>query len=76
MLRSLIALAFAAVSMNAAIWPAQFKDNRLKSEQPVPSAAGPIWQELGLETAAKADYGAFQAAAYRFADSTGAYAAR
>ncbi|HLJ44401.1 MAG TPA: hypothetical protein VKU01_00250 [Bryobacteraceae bacterium] len=74
MLRSFLTLAFAA-TLNAAIWPAQFKDQQLKSEQPVPSAAGPLWQELGLEAASRADYGPFQATAYRFADATDAYAA-
>ncbi len=75
MLRSLIALAFAAASLDAAIWPPQFKDNHLKSEQPVASAAGPVWTELGLQAAAKGDYGVFQASAYRFADATDAYSA-
>ena len=75
MLRSIIALAVVAAA-HAAVWPEQFQTYRLKSEQPVSvSSDKPVWDELGLESAVQADYEAFRAAAYRFKDSTDAYAA-
>ena len=67
---------FGGAVLHAALWPAQFANQPLKSEQPAQTAGNPgIWKELGLEAAQQADYGPFRATAYRFPDSTLAYAA-
>ena len=67
---------FAAATAQAAVWPPQLGSDQLKSENAVQITANrPLWEEFGLTSATAADYGAFQATAYRFKDPTGAFAA-
>jgi hypothetical protein len=69
----LIALSTVA---SAAIWPEQWGDSQRISAVPVDVTTDrEIWKEYGLQTAERADYGAFRATAYRFKDTTGAFAA-
>jgi hypothetical protein len=79
MLRSLglAALFVSSASLaGAAIWPAQLGPHKLMSPAPLDVTANrPVWDEFGLQTVEKADYGQFRTAAYRFKDATGAYAA-
>jgi len=61
----------------ADVWPPEIGKNHIKSEKTVEVTADrPLWDEYGLTSATAADYGAFHATAYRFKDSTGAFAAR
>ena len=70
-----IALVFVG-SACAAILPAQLGPHQLASSQPVEITADrAVWDEYGLQTAERGDYGAFRATAYRLKDTTGAYAA-
>jgi hypothetical protein len=63
-------------SANAAIWPEQWGDSHRISATPVEVTTNPeIWQAYGLQAAERADYGGFRATAYRFKDTTGAFAA-
>jgi len=79
MLRSLgLAALFVSFisSACAAIWPAQLGVHKLVSSVPLEITVNrPVWDELGLDAAEKADYGQFRASAYRFKDATGAFAA-
>src|SRR5438552_12882816 len=62
--------------LNAAIWPEQFGDSHRISAAPVDVTTNrELWKEYGLQTAERADYGGFRATAYRFKDTTGAFAA-
>src|SRR6476620_7635725 len=83
MLRLLAPLAaltlLAASSAPAAIWTEEFfglKRTSLNSAMPKPA---PVWEEYGLEGAEAAEYSGdgvhLKATAYRFHDSTGAFAA-
>jgi len=76
MLRSFVISTFLAGAAYAAVWPQQIGKNQLKSEQEVQLADRGLWDEFGLTAATKADYGAFQATAYRFKDGTDSFAAR
>ncbi len=71
--RSLILAAIFASSAFAAMWPDQLGPSQRKSAAAVDAPAG--LAETGLEAAERADYGAFQVTAWRFKDTTGAYAA-
>ncbi len=81
MLRSIAILAavLAAVPGRAAIWPGQAGEYRKISSKPaeVPNAA--VWKEYGLEDSEQAAFASgarrVLAAAYRFKDTTGAFAA-
>ncbi len=55
------------------MWPDQLGPSQRKSAAAVDAPAG--LAETGLEAAERADYGAFQVTAWRFKDTTGAYAA-
>jgi hypothetical protein len=74
--RSLILAAIFVSSACAAIWPDRLGEYQRRSA----STAGTMpedadgWHEYGLETVERADYGSFQVAAWRFKDTTGAYA--
>jgi hypothetical protein len=71
--RSLILAAIFASSAFAAMWPEQLGTYQRKSAAAVETS--PVLAENGLEAAERADYGAFQVTAWRFKDTTGAYAA-
>ena len=71
--RSLILAALFVSSACAAIWPDQLGQYQRKSTAAV-SLSRKV-AEYGLETAERADYGSFQVTAWRFKDTTGAYAA-
>ncbi len=75
--RLLAALAISLCPLaGAAIWPGQWGDSHLISAAPVDLTANPeIWKEYGLQSTERADYGGFRATAYRFKDTTGAFAA-
>ena len=63
-------------SANAAIWPEQLGPTHRISAAPAdPTTNSEIWKEYGLQATERADYGAFRATAYRFKDTTGAFAA-
>jgi hypothetical protein len=70
-------LAFILTSpANAAIWPDQLGPAHRISAAPANPATNPeIWKEYGLQAAERADYGTFRTTAYRFKDTTGAFAA-
>lgn len=73
--RSLILAALFVSSACAAIWPDRLGDYQRRSA----SVFGPVddtegWGEYGLETMERADYGSFKVVAWRFKDTTGAYA--
>lgn len=74
--RGLIFAVVLASSAYGGIWPQKLGNSQLKSAS---AAAPPVAQaqadEYGFVAAEKADYGAFQVAASRFKDPTGAYAA-
>ena len=55
------------------MWPEQLGTYQRKSAAAVETS--PVLAENGLEAAERADYGAFQVTAWRFKDTTGAYAA-
>ena|SRR5271165_6483449 len=77
MLRSILISTFLAGAAYAAVWPQQIVKNQLKSEQEVSLTADRgLWDEFGLSSATTADYGAFQATAYRFKDGTDSFAAK
>lgn len=75
--RSLILAAVFVSSACAAIWPEQLGQYQRKSASV--ADLGPDdharWEEIGLEAVERADYGAYKVAAWRFKDTTGAYAA-
>jgi hypothetical protein len=77
MSRSLILAVLFVSSAFAAIWPDRLGEYQRKSASP--GDLGPDdharWEELGLDTVERADYGSFKVAAWRFKDATGAYAA-
>jgi hypothetical protein len=54
------------------MWPDQLGTYQRKSSAPFPQ---PQSEEYGFEAAERADYGPFQVTAWRFKDTTGAYAA-
>src|SRR5258708_29316436 len=63
-------------SADAAIWPEQLGPTHRISPAPAdPTTNSEIWKEYGLQATERADYGAFRATAYRFKDTTGAFAA-
>ncbi len=77
MLRSVSLAALFISSVGAAILPDQLGPNHRVSTEPVQVAANrEVWDEFGLQAAERADYAALRVTAYRFKDSTGAYAAR
>lgn len=77
MLRSFVIPILLAGAAHAAVWPAQIGENQLKSEQGVALTANRgLWDEFGLASATQADYGTFQATAYRFKDGTDSFAAK
>jgi hypothetical protein len=71
--RGLILAAVFVSSACAAIWPEQLGQYQRTSAATVDTSPG--LAEDGFETAERADYGALQATAWRFKDTTGAYAA-
>src|SRR5271170_579649 len=70
--RSLVLAVVFASSACAAIWPEQMGQYHRKSAARFFLVPDP---EHGLETGESADYGAFEATALRYKDTTGAYAA-
>jgi len=63
-------------SANAAIWPDHLGPTQRISAAPADPTTNPeIWKEYGLQATERADYGGFRATAYRFKDTTGAFAA-
>src|SRR5260370_30665619 len=63
-------------SINAAIWPEQLGPSHRISAAPTDPTTNPeIWKQYGLQATERADYGGFRANAYRFNDTTGAFAA-
>jgi len=63
-------------SINPAIWPELLGPSHRISAAPADPTTNPeIWKEYGLQATERADYGAFRATAYRFKDTTGAFAA-
>lgn len=77
MLRSLaLALVFIS-SAGAAIWPEQLGKYQRESATGTEKFEDlrPQWDEYGEDALEKADYGSFAALAFRFKDTTGAYAA-
>jgi len=73
--RSLILAVLFASSACAAIWPDRLgPHDRQPTELAGPSADAQM-TEYGMETAERANYGAFEVTARRFKDPTGAYAA-
>jgi hypothetical protein len=75
--RSLILAAIFASSACAAMWPDQLGPYQRKSDNPS-SGRGDVrsqWDEYGVEAAEFAEYGPFQVTAWRYKDTTGAYAA-
>jgi hypothetical protein len=76
--RSLVLAALFASSACAALWPDKLGEFERKSTSPIDLSSDSHhaeWSEDGLETAERADYGAFQVDAARYKDTTGAYAA-
>jgi hypothetical protein len=76
--RGLILAAFFVSSACAAtIWPEKLGEYQRKSETPaeIDAAKRAQLDESGLDSAEKASYGPFQATAWHFKDTTGAYAA-
>jgi hypothetical protein len=74
--RSLILAAIFVSSACAAIWPERLGDyQRQPSAFEMSDDQGPVLAEYGLQTAERVDYGPFQVTAWRFRDTTGAYAA-
>ena len=71
--RSLILAVIFASSAFAAIWPDKLGDYQRKSASAF--AFNLVQSEYGSESSEKADYGAFQVTAWRYKDTTGAYAA-
>jgi hypothetical protein len=64
---------------SAAIWTEEFYGLKRTSLKPATPKTAPIWEEYGLEEAETAEYAGtgvkLKATAYRFDDSTGAFAA-
>ena len=75
--RSLILAAIFVSSACAAIWPEQLGTYQRKSVSldSILAGARGQWAEYGPEVMESADYGSFQVAAWRYQDTTGAYAA-
>jgi hypothetical protein len=74
--RCLIVAAVFVSSACAAVWPPKLGEYQLKSASaPAPAADQVQSTEYGFEAAERADYGPFQLTAWRFKDTTGAYAA-
>jgi hypothetical protein len=74
--RSLILAVVFASSACAAIWPEQLGPyQRQLSSWETSDDQGPLLAEYGLQTLEPVDYGPFQVTAWRFKDTTGAYAA-
>ena len=75
--RSLILAAIFASSAFAAMWPEQLGPYQRKSADPSNGQRDvrSQWDEYGVEAAEFADYGPFQVNAWRYKDTTGAYAA-
>jgi len=76
MLRRVTLIFVFSLPVFAAVWPPQIGDQTLKSEQPIQITSDrDLWNEYGFVAATQADYGSFQATAYRFKDGTDAFAA-
>src|SRR5277367_1529051 len=76
MSRSLILAALFVSSACAAIWPPNLGQYEVKSVAPAaPAVVQAQADEFGFVAGERADYGAFQATALQFKDTTGAYAA-
>ena len=75
--RGIILAVIFVASAYGAVWPPKLGEYQLKSASvPTAPAAGQIQvAEYGFESAEHADYGPFQVTAWRFRDTTGAYAA-
>jgi hypothetical protein len=73
MLRSLVLAALFLSSVSAAVWPEQLGSYQRKSAKALTIEPG-VSDEYGFEAGEEADYGMFKVSAYRFKDSTGAYA--
>ena len=71
--RGLILAVLFGSSAFAAIWPDKLGDYQRKSASVAEFQAGQ--SEYGPDSSEKADYGAFQVTAWRYKDTTGAYAA-
>ncbi len=71
---TLLALACAACAQ-AAIWRAPAAAGPAMNVRALPAESGGLWSEFGLQAAEEADFGRYRATAYRFADTTGSYAA-
>jgi hypothetical protein len=78
MSRSLIVAALFVSSAGAAIWPdklGEFNRKAISDSAFGPNDQVPGLEEYGVEAYEAADYGSFKADAWRFKDTTGAYAA-
>ena len=77
MSRVIALLITAGLLASAAILPNQIGSSQRLSAQPaaIDPADRPIWDEFGFQESEQADYGTFTATAWRFHDSTGAFAA-
>ncbi len=72
----LILLLCASLGARAAVWQAPAGGHVPRSVRPYAVEGGrALWDEFGLVEAEQADFGAWQAVAYRMHDATGAYAA-
>jgi hypothetical protein len=74
--RSLIlAVVFASSTYGAAIWPEHLGQYQRKAVSVLDPGDDWAWREYGPDGGERADYGSFRVAAWRFKDTTGAYAA-
>ena len=71
-----VVLLAAAVSVYPAILPPDLAGAARTSTSEVALADRAVWNEYGLEASERASYGAATVTAYRFKDSTGAFAGR
>jgi hypothetical protein len=77
MLRSLVLAAIFVAAVHAAIWPDRLGPFQRKSATGSATFGDdrPEWDEYGEAALERADYGPFQALAFQFKDTTGAYGA-
>jgi hypothetical protein len=75
--RSLVLALFFVSSVHAALWPEQLGQYQRKSAtgSAIFGDDRPEWDEYGEAALERADYGPFQALAFQFKDTTGAYGA-